>query len=150
MPQALNLPVKQIVADLINDANPDIVVPFTAANLGHGEIVVNPVDSTRNSSLQIWKTDDLEKKAFVHLNRLDLAVIAGSTPLLIEDEVGFTSVADLLPAVNTQFNLGLTVDDIEDTPIPAGGPYPKAVVVRIADGNIVFFGQFSLDLTDPA
>ena len=150
-PQPLNVTSKQIVMDMINAANG---VGLTLGNFEHGNPIANPIDAIKNTDLLIWKTGavDADKK-YVHYDRVDLGAVFGvdiyDVPEYPHEDIA--TVGDILALINAEFAMALDDSDIEtSTVVPAGGPYPRSVILTVKATSLAYIGVFSVDLTDPA
>lgn len=150
MPQNLNQTSKQILVDLINDANATAYVP---ADL----IISEPSD---------WLTDDgqydttamvnkiaypeVENSTPVYYKRLDLGEVFSGKVVEIEFVNSINSIAEVLPYINSRYGFAMSTIDFDDTAINTSGAFPVAVIIKARADSLVYKGQFSIDLTREA
>lgn len=144
----LNKASKEIILTLINQANGTL---FSATDLTFGTPVIAPIGSTRNTDLDITGTGTtaFTGPVTVHYNRVDLAVLFANQTVEVPDFGNFTNHSDLLPSINAQFGLGLTIDDIQDQPIAYSSPdfpFIESIVANV--NSLAYTGTFDLGLTD--
>lgn len=146
MPQNLNQSGKQIIVDMINEAN---TLTLTPAEVTFGTPEPNAPAAERNTDLLVT-IDSVQST--IHYNRLDLAVLAQGAefPEFAADEVG-ADIHSLLPAINTVLGIKLEAVDVQNAALDkSAGEWPRAVVIRATDASLCYFGQFSIDLVETA
>jgi len=121
----LNKSSDLLVLDLINEKNTDAHLELSKVTLG--EPVANDGDDSadRNSkiTLKARKNSGFVGTQDVTYDRLDgLALFRNVTAYLDVKEP--TSTTDLLAALNSQYGLGIAVEDITPSAIPAGTNVP--------------------------
>lgn len=105
-----------LILQMANDANPNLSAgPLSATNVTLG--TVSTLTGTPNSAIALTAVANqgYSGSVTVTYNRLDIqtsvmAVLAPTGATLAKGS--FTVVADLLPALNTAYNLGLVADDL--------------------------------------
>lgn len=138
---AFDKPAAEALAELINKANG---VGYTAATLGHGdpEPYVE-VDARRDTTLLVWHTSKPDRKFRVNYNRLPLPDLIPSGERTFPYVNTYDHVSDLLPLINSTFELALTVEDIVDDPISGAG----SVIFKANAKSLVLRGQVPLTLS---
>lgn len=137
---AFNKPAVQALADLINASNP---TSFTAATLGHGDPTpYAEADQKRNTTVSVWDLSTPAVTYTVHYNRLALSTLIPDSSSVAWNE-SFTSTHDLLPILNSTFNLALSTDDILDEVIDV----ESTTFLKSAAKSLVIYGNVSLIFT---
>lgn len=144
-PSDLTKSPKQLICDLINDANGTAYAPETT-RFG---AVVAVTDEDYDTDVAVAKDDgrDFDETAqIIHYRRCNLGRMFKGASLPITDD-GYQTVHDLLGAIRAAKPLLLTEDDVADNAIPQTGPYPRTVTVTAAPESLVYMGQFTVEIT---
>jgi len=138
---------KQIIIDLINDANSGLgmtsaEVELSAPGAGNGtlntSLVVTPAAGSRFSN-----------QVTVYYNRLGLAAVVATQDGRIEAIAESYTAADVLDAINAKYNLLITSDDIEDLVLPAIPTVPggeATLTLTAKAGSLIFTGTAEITL----
>lgn len=138
---------KELV-DLIKLTNPGTAGDLTYENIVLSKAVaVTGREDTRNTKVVVSGVPEkgiAEKSKDVFYWRIDLAVLFSH----ITPSVGLTitesmSTHDLVPAINAKYGTTITTDDIVQTPLDVT-TLPGTAIIKAADGNVKYFGQFSI------
>ena len=159
-----NKPSKDLVYDLINEANPDLRVPITLTNAVLGTpaaITGTPVWPQPNTTIVASAapaSDDYIGKQTLKYRRLDMSTLFRAMVVTIRkyrDVTGFTSgsgvylVSQLLPDINQQYGLNLTMDDLTDAWVTRGnavenGFNTNTITVHTKATSLGYVGTFQL------
>lgn len=154
-----NKPSKDLVYDLINEANPSLPVALTSANtkLGDPAPVTIPGNSFPNTSIAVISSSpDYIGRKVVNYRRISLNnLFRGITVQLNKysanqgaaNSVVFT-LYQLLPILNVVYGLNLSQDDVTDVNILRGntqenGFYTTTVTVNAKATSLGYIGSFS-------
>lgn len=159
-----NKPSKDLVYDLINEANPDLDIPITPINatlglptaLGGSPAWPNPNTSILASAAA--GSDDYIGKQTLNYRRLDLAALFRGMTVTISkyrDVSGLSSsstvytVYQLLADINQRYGMNLTEDDLTNAAIPRGttmenGFNTNTITVSVKATSLGFIGTFQL------
>ncbi len=144
MARSLNKPSKELVLDLINEANN---FRLTSEHVIFGFPQNATVGAVRNTTVEMLPTDNLPTlKAPVSMqyDRLDLARVCAMYPVVMEGDDS-TTFTDLIAEINYRFLLGLAMEDLVVGNVPTGA-WPKTVQVRAHARSLVYYGQFDITL----
>lgn len=137
----------QIVLDLINEQN-GTALPTSAVSFGVPALTGTDEIETALTASAMTGSGYKGSKAFTY-NRVPLSFMEANEPDLIVETV-VASAHGLIPFLNTTFGINLTVDDIEDTVIPAQAPDVNTEITLVAKaGSLVFAGSQALTFTLP-
>lgn len=156
-------PSKELVYDLINEANPGLDIPVSPTNVALGAPAIIPGVSWPNSNTTIVASpaagsNDFIGKQSLNYRRLDLSALFRGQIIQIKKfkstsgSVAGTlmyTVYQLLEDINQTYGMKLTQDDINDANIVRGnvqedGQYTTTVAVTTKANSLGFTGQFSL------
>lgn len=144
MAQSLNKPSKELVLDLINEAND---YNLTTDHVLFGFPQVAAEGAVRNTTVEVLPTDSLptmKAPVVVQYNRLDIQRICAMYTLEMEGDDS-TTFNDIIAEINYRFNLGLTSEDLVAGNIPTGS-WPKTVEFRAHARSLVYYGGFNIVL----
>jgi hypothetical protein len=153
-------PAKQLVYDLINEANPDLPIPLSASNmkLSDPSAVTVPGNAVLNTAITCSASspDYIGRKTLnyrrISLNNLfrgmTVQINKYSANQAAAGSVVFT-VYQLLPILNTMYGLNLTEDDLTNVNITRGstqenGFYTSTVTVTAKATSLGYIGTFQL------
>ena len=153
-------PSPEMVYDLVNEANPTLPIPLSAANAKFGvpAAATVPGNATLNTAIQVISaSNDYIGRKPVNYRRLSLTNLFRGMTVQINKysanqgaagSVVFT-VYNLLPIINATYGLNLTTDDITDVGIPRGntqenGFYTTTVTVNAKATSLGWIGSFQL------
>jgi hypothetical protein len=156
-------PSKELVYDLINEANPQLALPVTQSNVGLGTPTAItgtswPANNTKITLSPAPGTGDFIGRQEVNYRRLDLSALFRGQVILIKK---FKSTAgsvtgtlmytlyQLLGDINTRYGMNLTEDDLTNVNILRGnvledGQYTTTVTVSTKATSLGYTGTFQL------
>lgn len=156
-------PSKDLVYDLINEANPQLAIPASAVNvtLGTPSVISGgswPANNTKISLSPAPATGDFIGRQDVNYRRLDLSALFRGQTILIKKFKSVTSssagtlmytVYQLLADINVRYGMNLTQDDVNDANILRGstledGQYTTTITVTTKATSLGYTGSFSL------
>lgn len=155
-----NKPSTALVYDLINEANPDLPVPLSAASAK----LENPIAATVSGRPDINTAitaipvgGDYIGRKTLNYRRLGLNILLRGLTVQIDKYSANQSAAgsvvftihNLIPLINAKYGLNLTTDDINDGNILRGstqenGFYTTTVTVTAKAGSFGYVGSFAL------
>lgn len=157
-------PSKDLVYDLINEANPDLDIPITPTNAVVGlptalpSTIPWPQSNTTIVVSAAPGNNDYVGKQTLNYRRLDLDALFRSMVVTIRkyrDVSGLSSGStvytayQLLPAINELYGLNLTEDDVSNIGISRGtalenGYNTNTVTVQVKATSLGYVGSFKL------
>lgn len=159
-----NKPSKELVYDLINEANPDLEFPITPTNavLGLPTALSSTIPWPQSNTTIVASAapggGEYIGKQTLNYRRLDLAVLFRSMVITIRkyrDLTGLNSSSvvyttyQLLPIINQQYGMNLTEDDVTNVGITRGtalenGFNTNTVTVLVKATSLGYIGSFQL------
>lgn len=139
---------KALFYDLVNSANAALASnPLSDSNV----TLSVPTDGTfgdKNTQVTITAIAEEGYKGSVDVtyDRLDIGTLfsdASITPTVEGD--GFADAAALLSAINSQYGLNLSADDIQNDDLSAQ-TYPSTYTLTIAAGSLAYIGTVDVSL----
>jgi hypothetical protein len=144
-----NKPSKELLVDLVNK---NWSKAYSYASVTFENLEIMPYDHDRNTGITIKSTtgtSPLAEPKKIYYDRLKLTdylyLVLGDGAVPAIEDVGFTTTAQVLPAINALLGIQLTTDDIIDEAI-ADASYPRDVILRANPGSLVWLGQLSVTL----
>ncbi|ANZ50342.1 putative virion structural protein [Erwinia phage vB_EamM_Phobos] len=138
-----------LVCRLIHRDNPQIETPLSSENvmLLGGPFTSGLGSSGRNTRVLLnGKTGSgiVGKKEFFY-DRIDIGKLFNGITVVFTAKGEAATVVDLLPALNEQYGLGLTAEDITNGSTKLGTGYsPTPVTITIASTSVAYRGSLSV------
>lgn len=138
-----------LLCRLINRDNPDLKQTLSAKNivLLGGPYTTGLGTSGRNTRIKInGRTGSgIVGKAELFYDRLNIGALFNGITVVFAADGQSATVADLLPALNEQYGLGLTLEDITNGATKLGTGYTATqVTLTIASTSVAFTGALSV------
>lgn len=156
-------PSKDLVYDLINEANPGLDIPVAPANvvLGTPAVIANQAWPNNNTSIVASPapgTSDYIGRQTLTYRRLDLSALFRGQTILIKKFKSVTSSSSgtlmytlyqLLADINARYGMNLTEDDVTNANILRGntledGQYTTTITVSTKATSLGYTGTFAL------
>lgn len=156
----------QLLADLVNAANPGLPVPLTASNVKWGipAAVVPSAGTIQDTTIKVTSlpTGQYVGNTTLTYRRINFSTLFRSIPIRIDKYSSASagaspySISQLLGAINAKYGLTLTTADIVDGALPVGntnavpaiglaaGTLNSSITVNAAAGSYAFEGSFTL------
>lgn len=141
-----NKPGNQLILDMINDR---FGTSYTVGQLTLG----NPVATTtegRNTEVTVGVTsgplvNQITKALY---NRLNLSTLFQKMDKnIVDTQAGFVSISEVLPYLESTFDILIQPTDIVDGPVGTG-PYPKSFTIQAANNSFTYLGNVIFNLTE--
>lgn len=157
-------PPLDMLVDLINEANPGLVIPVTKTNVRPGTPTTFAGSGIVNSQVPLFAVSNgpFVGQKTLNYRRLDFATIFRSLPIVIwkysskPANQSPYSIFDLLADINAKYGLNLTQADVNDANLPVGntaavpaagipsGTLNSSVSVIAKSGSLGWQGTFTL------
>lgn len=156
-------PSKDLVYDLINEANPQLAIPASPSNVTLGTPTVLsggswPTNNTKITLSPAPASGDFIGRQDVNYRRLDLSALFRGQVILIKKFKSTAStvsgslmytIYQLLADINSRYGMNLTEDDVVNGNVIRGntledGQYTTTVTVTTKGTSLGYTGSFSL------
>lgn len=140
---------RAIILDLINADNEGLELLESEVTFADPEVEVGE----RNTSVLLTAAPSgrFSGTRTIYYNRLDLDEDIVSTGDAVFEKTGaIESIADLLDAINSRFNLNLTLDEVSTTTFPEFEDTPgesHTVTITALATSLVYIGEVEVTLT---
>lgn len=149
---AKGLPTSQMVINIINQTN---FLELRASDVTLGVPAAAAQGADKNTDLVITAvgTANYSGSATVHYDRLDLAQLfnglTSNQQVQVPVQAGWATTIDLLQYLNDNYDLQLSVDDIESAALTAT-PYPATQTLTAKSTSYGYIGTYDVQLVDPS
>lgn len=146
MPHYPSKPGKEVLADMINEAN---TTTYTALQFTAGAPVAVVGTDGRNTQLPVtFPSGRLADGALtsVYYKRLDFANLFGAQVINFDNDGSFVNTVDLLPTLFNLYGVKIMPEDVINEVLDLS-VYPAVVTISAAPNSLSFYGQFDATIT---